>query len=686
MRQRMVFSLGTVLAGLLTLVIAFTCSLPRPWWALLTAMVTAQPMSGAFQPKAFYRLGGVLVGAIVSIAVVPNLEHAPVLLVAIMALWTGICIYLAILDRTPRAFFFQMCAFSAAVITFPYFDDPGGIFLVAVARVEEMTIAIVSVIVAHRLLRPWSGTLLIQAKAEAFLADAARWTIDEFSHRGPSAIRARRRRLASDITELGMIAVHVPFDLTSGYALRQQVWTLQARLADLLPLASAAADRLHQLERYGRVDLNIEALLADIMHWLKGPLDLPKGDAKHLLQRCREYAHAYETIPCWDELLIASLCERMAEFIQSYQEARVLVLAFRQPVPLAERVSGQSVPLAERVRKPTFTLVRDHSLASLAGIATAVALIIYCTVWVGLGWPSGNATAAFAALITCSFAAQEDPAPVLWRYLGATLITFPLAAFYIFTVLPRIDGAIQLCIVLAPALFGIGMIQADKRLSTMALPMFSCLIVALGFLDRFQPDFANFLNVGLAQCGGIVATIVVTRLFRSMGVQWTTARMLRHHWRELQQLAEARTRVSVSHWTTRAADRLNQISARVALAPAGDAARAGDGMSDLRIGRNLIHLRKAETLAHDTARDAIRSLLSAVGAFFASRVKAGRALEPEPTLLHAIDAALNLAPTLERGEIRHQAILALAGMRCNLFPGAPAFRAAPTAAVPSLSS
>jgi len=73
------------LACVLTLGIAFAACLPRPWWAILTVYVTAQPMSGAFRPKVSYRLAGILLGATVAVAVVPNLQNSPELLVLCLA-------------------------------------------------------------------------------------------------------------------------------------------------------------------------------------------------------------------------------------------------------------------------------------------------------------------------------------------------------------------------------------------------------------------------------------------------------------------------------------------------------------------------------------------------------------------------------------------------------------------------
>src|SRR6185437_9583980 len=127
--------------------------------------VTAQPMAGAFRPKVLYRLAGILIGAIASIVLVPALQNSPPLLVLCLASWTGFCIYLAVLDRTPRAFLFQMAAFSSAVISFPYVDDPADIFTQAISRVEEMTVAIVFVTLAHAVIQPWSAVPAIRSRA-----------------------------------------------------------------------------------------------------------------------------------------------------------------------------------------------------------------------------------------------------------------------------------------------------------------------------------------------------------------------------------------------------------------------------------------------------------------------------------------------------------------------------------------
>lgn len=661
--QKLLFSLSTLTAATLTLAIAFSASLPRPWWALLTVYVTAQPMAGAFRPKVLYRLAGIVTGALATILLVPNLQNSPELLVLCLAAWTGFCIYLAVLDRTPRAFLFQMAAFSSAVISFPYLDDPGNVFETTIARVQEMTLAILCVTAVHALLQPWSATPVIRARAQSFLGHACQWAAEALGSQHTRLENEHRRMLAADVTELGMIAIHLPFDQRWAPATRRRVMALQQQLASILPLASAAANRLDLLRDANGMTADLEMLLDDVVAWLVRE-DSRLDQVGALVRRCDRLAEAGEVRGDWASLLAASACVRMGEFLSALAASR----------RLADKIGSPGRPSFKTTPAERFALARDHGVAALAGLATTTAIMLYCAVWILLAWPNGSATAAFAALITCSFATQDDPAPVIGRYLIATLKTFPLAALYLFVILPRVDGFEMLIITLAPALLWMGYIQADPKRSPQALPMLSCFIVAMGFLARFQADFALFLNTGLAQLAGIVATLAVTKLFRSANVLWTAKRILKSNWGELAQLADIRRPFLPQHWTAMAVDRLGQVAARMAVATPGDNLHAADGLADLRIGRNIIPIRRSlPHIPHDERR-LLGTVLASLAAFYAGRWSESRAIAPPAELLDEIDRALAGLLSLTLDGPRRGALRALVGMRCNLFPqaGAPA--------------
>src|ERR1700742_3716039 len=132
------FSIKTFIAAMLAVYIALAIGLDRPYWAMATVYIVSQPLTGAMRSKAIYRLMGTLIGAVAAIVLVPTLVDAPELLSAGLALWVGGCLYIALLDRTPRSYVFMLAGYTAALIGFPSVMTPDQIFETATARMLEI--------------------------------------------------------------------------------------------------------------------------------------------------------------------------------------------------------------------------------------------------------------------------------------------------------------------------------------------------------------------------------------------------------------------------------------------------------------------------------------------------------------------------------------------------------------------
>jgi uncharacterized membrane protein YccC len=97
-----VFAIKTFAAAIIALYLAMSLDLPRPYWALGTVYITSQVLAGATRSKAFYRVCGTVLGACVSVALVPNLVNAPVLLSLTIALWVIFVSILRFLIERPE--------------------------------------------------------------------------------------------------------------------------------------------------------------------------------------------------------------------------------------------------------------------------------------------------------------------------------------------------------------------------------------------------------------------------------------------------------------------------------------------------------------------------------------------------------------------------------------------------------
>ncbi len=121
-------------------------------------------------------------------------------------------------------------------------------------------------------------------------------------------------------------------------------------------------------------------------------------------------------------------------------------------------------------------------------------------------------------------------------------------------------------------------------------------------------------------------------------------------------------------------DRLGLITGRMAMQTAGQKPEGVDALRDLRVGRNVIRLRRAHAMALPQAEGPLNALLAQTADFYRASAARRAPLAPPPGLLAAIDEALPAMRHVPAGETRRHGLLALAGLRRNLFPDAPAYQ------------
>lgn len=98
---------------MLALYLAFRLGLPRPFWAMMPTYIVASPLSGTVRSKAVYRFSGTIIGSLFTVWLVPRLANPPELLSLGLACWVGFCLYVSLLDRTPRSYVFMLAGYTA---------------------------------------------------------------------------------------------------------------------------------------------------------------------------------------------------------------------------------------------------------------------------------------------------------------------------------------------------------------------------------------------------------------------------------------------------------------------------------------------------------------------------------------------------------------------------------------------
>jgi uncharacterized membrane protein YccC len=101
-RQALQFAIKTLIGGGVALWLALRWGLEQPAWALMTAFIVAQPLSGMVMQKGLARLCGTLVGTIMSVVFMGLFAQTPWLFLLALALWLGLCTASSTLLRSHR--------------------------------------------------------------------------------------------------------------------------------------------------------------------------------------------------------------------------------------------------------------------------------------------------------------------------------------------------------------------------------------------------------------------------------------------------------------------------------------------------------------------------------------------------------------------------------------------------------
>ena len=552
MRVRpIIFSVNCYIATIITMFIAFSLDLKSPGWAMTTVYLTSQPLSGVLRAKAVYRAIGTFIGGAAMVAIIPNLVNAPELTTLAIILWVALCVFVSLLDRTPRSYMFVLSGYTAALIGFPSVLTPGTVFDTAVSRVEEIVFGVVCAAIVHSLIFPKSALSAFGEKLRSTMAEARRWLADGLVKQATAQAEMERRRIAADISELYVLGTSLRFD-TSAH--RPDIGIIRAfdrNIVALLPLVSAIEDRLTVLRRLGPLDAKLSQALAGVYDWLELKAPGDRRRAAELKEACLAATPAVGPQSSWADLVTVNLTVRLIELIESWQVCLGFAAYLADP---AKRPSADlSAATAQVGPKPMHT---DPGIALLSALAAAIAMGLCAFFWIATAWPEGAGAVAFAAVACTLFASLDDPTPTIRNITTLLALCIPIVVIYQFFVLPAIDGFVLLSAVLAFTLIPAGILLAIPAYAPIGLALALGFCVELNLQTSYTADLATIINTNSAFVLGGLAGLLVTRLMRVIGAQASARRLMRATYRDLAELATGRAVPTRGEWASRMLDRV----------------------------------------------------------------------------------------------------------------------------------
>ncbi|OTG78343.1 fusaric acid resistance protein [Acinetobacter terrae] len=524
-----IFATKTFVAGMLALYIAFSLNLAYPIWAIGTVFIIANPYSGMTSSKSIYRVLGTLLGAIVSIVVTPILLNTPWLFTFFLAVWVGFCLYISLLDRTPRSYVSMLAGYTTVIICYNivYYADTVSIFDMAIGRFLEITVGVVCSAIVSTTIFPLHIGPAVETRVAKTIQDT-NVLFDQIllDQKQVDSYNQLLGNITRDTSDIHAMAVHLSYEKSSLQGMTKPLQEMLHQLTVLVANLVAMSERLKQLDQ---IDMtyrsHLKAVHAHIAEFLKDEHEIKQQELNLLPSQFESDFDALVASARPEQVIILNgLKMDIRHFIQNVRAVKLIW----------QRIQQGDDSLPETITPLTTTypsLHRDHGVAVRGGVSAFIIIMIATAFWILSGWKAGFMLAEMAAITACILTAMDNPVPALKMFIRASIYAVVMVFIYAYGIFPHVTTFWELMLVLAPFIIFCLMLFPHPPLTGLSLPLLMGTVMGLNFQNTYALDQITFFDASIASLIGPMISVYVIHLVRAMSPDITVQRILAVHYK-----------------------------------------------------------------------------------------------------------------------------------------------------------
>ncbi len=549
-REAFGFALRDWLACMLALYTAFQLQIDEPLWAALTVWQVIQPAPGMAISKGFYRIVGVIVGAVVGIVLIALFAQAPELFILALALWVGACTMAATLWTNFRGFAGVSAGFMAALVSLDAYHMQDKVFDIAMARASATIIGVACSTLVTIIFAPHRAQGQLAATIRQAISDAARRAA--FPLERPIAERfAIAPAFAGSLVKLETVIEFASDESAFG---RRSAMPARSFVAHLF--AVVGAKRALE-EHLGRVGFVQEGGAVALYHEAMGvfeqfPAMVNAGREAEIPSMARALGqkvgdHKPENFADDAQAVSTQLVlDRLADLAAHFERAVEIWLNIQ----------------AGRNCRPDIRLNfhRDRRAAGINALRAFLAVMIGGVFWIESQWPSGPTMMIPIVIVTSIFASAPFPNAVALNFTkGAacgSVATYICTYHFLINTSGFVPFAASTALFLIPA----AMIQLIPKYTSLGLAygIFFFLVGAPANPMNFNPS--ELINTGVSVVTGAFIATTSFRLFMPPNPQRARRYVVSRMREGLKKISEMNPIPSYSDWQTRNYDRVYRLS------------------------------------------------------------------------------------------------------------------------------
>lgn len=521
-----IFAVKTFLAGVLALYIAFRLELPYPIWAIGTVFVIANPFAGMTISKSIFRVLGTFLGAAVALLVTPVLIQYPVLFTLFLACWVGLCLYISLLDRTPRSYAFLLAGYTSVIIGYNciYFIDTVSVFDMAIGRFLEITLGVVCSGIVSAIFFPQSIGHVLNQRVQKTVSDSKKTFFSILKQEHDIENHTQRlSHISRDISDLHVMVIHLIYEKSILSGMTKPLQEMMHQLSIFVSNLVAMSERIQQLQHDPQLAAQLLKLQQHIEAYTQQPIQFPQASVFKLPEILEtDFEALFDQANAHQQIILMSLKMDVRHALQNLVNVACIWKNVQQgQTQLPEHISSFAgkYPL----------LHRDHGVAVRGGISAFLIVLIATGLWIISGWTAAFMMAEMAAISACILTAMDNPVPALRFFIRGNIYAGIMIFIYAFGIFPMVTEFWQLIAVLAPFVLYCLMLFPHPPLTGLALPLLMGTIMGLNFQNNYHLDPVFFFDATIGTIIGPIISILIIHLVRAMSPDITVHRILASH-------------------------------------------------------------------------------------------------------------------------------------------------------------
>lgn len=500
MIQFLRFPVKLTFAMLLALFFGFYCNLQTPRWAVMTAAIVAggqafvaggDPYAGALRHRGILRLIGTFLGCIAAIVLMSATIRAPLLMLFLCCVWTGLCVWGSSLVRVSNSYALGLAGYTSLIIIISSYAT-GSLELaprLAIERCSEIFIGIFATIIADILFSSRSIKGVIDKEVNALLL--AQFRLLQISLK-PGSDQEMDKSWGDLVRRSSALEV-----MRAQLRMESSHWQQAIRRMKMLNTLSLTMIT-QAAETYLIVSRHSEYISASLFRLINKDIK----DITELRQYLRVVRKTLAEYPP----------EHIPQTLNNWLVAAYEYLIIAKGIQSNVRISSRERQILQREISVSSRSAETHH-AMINGIRTFIATFSGVLFWLYSGWNSGSACMIMLAVVTALAMRVPNPLMMAKDFVYGMAAALPIGALYFMFLLPATQQSqLLLALVIASLSMTCGIFIQRRQIGTLGAFVGVLNIIVLS--NPMQFSISAFFDSALGQVIGCFVALMVILLIR----------------------------------------------------------------------------------------------------------------------------------------------------------------------------